>query len=147
MNPTNECVHSACWMICVLCSKHPAVTTGRGKNGNIYTSEPARPPHPYRLDNHLSSDNSKKPIAWKKIQRISLFHAIHQDCISDNVNTVSECVHLIYWVLKQVIANWKIASLQTLMDRIGHNDRLCDHRHNSSVAVKQVCFADLRIFK
>jgi len=83
-------------MICLLCSKHPAVTTGRGKNGNIYTSEPARPPRPYRLDNHLSFD-SKNPIAWKK-QGISLFHAIHQDRISDKVNTVAELVHLIYRV-------------------------------------------------
>ena len=49
-------LHAEGCIICLLCSKHPAVTTGRGKNGNIYTSEPARPPRPYRLDNHLSSD-------------------------------------------------------------------------------------------
>jgi len=35
---------------------HPAITTGGGKNGNIYTLEPAGPPRPCRLDNHLSSD-------------------------------------------------------------------------------------------
>jgi len=41
-----------------------------------------------------------------------LFHVIHQDRISDKVNTVAERVHLIYWVLKEKIANRKIASLQ-----------------------------------
>jgi len=56
-------------------------------------------------------------------------------CISDEVDTVAERVHLIYWVLKEEIAIRRIASLQTLMDRIGHNDRLCDLHHNSSVAV------------
>jgi len=40
-------------------------------------------------------------------------------------------------VLKEEIANPKTASLQTLMDRIGHNDRLCDLHHNSSVAVTE----------
>ena len=34
---------------------------------------------------------------------------------------VGERIHLIYQILKE-IANRKIASLQTLMDRIGHND-------------------------
>ena len=38
--------------------------------------------------------SSKKPVTWKKTQRISLFHAIHQDRISDKVNTVAERVHL-----------------------------------------------------
>ena len=58
MNPHKWMCYSACWTICLLCSKHPAVTTSWGKNSNIYTSEPARPPRPrpYRLDNHLSSD-------------------------------------------------------------------------------------------
>jgi len=37
--------------------------------------------------------------------------------------------------LKEEIANRKIASLQTLMDRIGQNNRLCDLHHTSSVAV------------
>jgi len=35
------------------------------------------------------------------------------------------------------MANRKIASLQTLMDRIGHNDRLRDLHHNSYVAVTE----------
>jgi len=81
--------------------------------------------------------NSKKSIAWKKTQRISLFHAIHQNCISDKVNAVAERALMIYWVLKEEIADQKIASLQTLMDHIGHNDRLCDLHHNSSVAVTE----------
>jgi len=94
-------------MICLLCSKHPAVTTGRKKDGNIYTSEPAKPPHTYRLDNHLSSDLLQKVNILEKTQRISLFHAIHQDRISDKVNTVAERVHLIYCVLKEEIVNQK----------------------------------------
>jgi len=49
----------------------------------------------------------------------------------------AERVHLIYWVLKEEITNQKIASLQTLMDRVGHYDRLCDTHHNSSVAVTE----------
>jgi len=76
-------------------------------------------------------------LAWKKTQRISLLYAIHQDRISDKVNTVAERVHLICWVLKEDITNRKLASLQTLMDRIGHNDRLCDLHHNRSVAVTE----------
>jgi len=53
---------------------------------------------------------------------------------------VAERAHLIYWVLTEEIANRKIASLQTLMDHIGHNDRLCDLHHNSSVAVTEFIF-------
>ena len=47
---------------------------------------------------------------------------------------VAERVHVIYWVLKE-IPNQKIASLQTLLDRFDHNDRLRDLRHASFVAV------------
>jgi len=60
--------------------------------------------------------------------------AIHQGCISDK-NTVAERVHLIYWGLKEEIANRKIAPLQTMVDRIDHYDRLRDLRHDSSVVV------------
>ena len=81
---------------CLLCSKHQAVTTGRGKNGNIYTTEPARPPRPNRLDNHVSSDQQQKANSLEITQRISLFHASRQDRIWDKVNTVAERVHLIY---------------------------------------------------
>jgi len=124
-------------MICLLCSRHPPVTTGRGKNGNIYTSEPARPPRPNSLDNHLSSDQHQKVNSLVVTQRISPFHVIHQDRISDKVHMVADRVHLTYWVLKEEIANRKIASLKTLMDRIGHNGQLCNLHHNSSVAVTE----------
>ena len=62
---------------------------------------------------------------------------MHQDCITNKVSTVAERVHLIYWVMKEEIANRKIVSLQTLVDRIGHNDRLRDLRHISSTAVTE----------
>jgi len=80
--------------------------------------------------------NIKKPLAWKR-QPISLFHAIHQDRISNEVNTIAERVHLIYWALKEEIANQKIASLQTLVDCTGRNDRLRDLRLTSSVTVTE----------
>ena len=50
---------------------------------------------------------------------------------------VAECIHLVYWALKEEIANRKIASLQTLLDHIGHKDRLRDHHHTNSVAVTE----------
>jgi len=130
-------LHADGGIICLLCSKHPVVTTGRGKNGNIYTLEPARPPRPYSLDNHLSSDQHQKVNSFEITQRISPFHVIHQDRISDKANTVAERVHLTCWVLKEEIANRKIASLKTLMDRIGHNDRLRHLRHSRFVAVTE----------
>jgi len=40
--------------------------------------------------------------------------------------------------LKEEIANRKIAPLQTLMDRIGHKDRLCDLHHKSYVTVTEL---------
>jgi len=51
--------------------------------------------------------NTKKPIAWKKLH-ISLFQAVHQDRISDTVNTVAERTYLIYWVSKEEVANRQI---------------------------------------
>ena len=39
--------------------------------------------------------------------------------------------------MKEEIANRKIAPLQTLVDRIGHNDRLRDLSHISSTAVTE----------
>ena len=44
-------------------------------------------------------------------------------------------MHLIYWVIKEEIANRKIASFQTLVDRISHKDLPRDLRHISSTAV------------
>jgi len=82
-------------MTCLLCSNHLAVTTDREKMV-IFTlwSTPGLHAHTaWIIISALS--NSKKPIAWKKSQRILLFHAIHQDRISDKVNTVTESVHLI----------------------------------------------------
>ena len=50
---------------------------------------------------------------------------------------MTERVHLIHWVQKEEIANRKVASLQTLVDRIGHNERLRDLRHTSSTATTE----------
>ena len=50
---------------------------------------------------------------------------------------MAERVHLIYWVLKEEIANRKVASLQTLVNRIGNSDRLRDLRHINSTAVSE----------
>ena len=50
---------------------------------------------------------------------------------------MAERVGLIYWILKKEIANQKVASLQTLVNRIGNNDRLRDLRHTSSSAVSE----------
>ena len=128
-------LHADRGIICLLCSKHPVVNTGRRKNCNVFTTEPARPQRPSKLDNHISSDQHQNAISMKKNQRASLFHCMHQDRITNKVSTVAERVHLIYWVMKEEIANRKIASLQTLVDSIGHNDRLRDLRHISSTAV------------
>jgi len=44
--------------------------------------------------------NTKK--AWKKtLNAFHYFPAIHQDRISDKVNSVAERVELIFWVLKE----------------------------------------------
>jgi len=99
-------LHADGGIICLLCSKHLEVTTGQGNNGNIYTTESARPPRPNRLDFHLSSDQHQKANSLEKNSMHFLFHAVDQD------NTVAERVHLIYWVLKEEIANRKIAFLQ-----------------------------------
>ena len=130
-------LHADGGIICLFCSKHPVVNTGRGKNCNVFTTEPARPQRPSKLDNHISSDQHQNAISMEKNQRASLFHCMHQDRITNKVSTVAERVHLIYWVMKEEIANRKIASLQTLVDRIGHNDRLRDLRHISSTAVTE----------
>jgi len=57
-------------MECLLCSKHPAVPTSQGKNVNIYITRPPRPNH---LDNHLSPDQHKKSIVWKKLNAFHYF--------------------------------------------------------------------------
>jgi len=49
---------------------------------------------------------------------------------------VVECVHLIYWILKE-IANRKIAFLQTLLDHPDHIDRLRELHHTTFVAVTE----------
>jgi len=87
--------------------------------------------------NHLICDQYQNANKLEISQCFSLFHAIHQDRISDKVNTVAERILLVFCVLKQEITNQKIISLQTLVDRIGHNDRLRDFHHTSSVAVTE----------
>ena len=130
-------LHADGGIICLLCSKHPVAITGRGKFADVYTSLPARPQRPSRLDMHLSSEQHQQAVKLEQNQRASLFHAKYQDRVLNKTTTVAERVHLIYWVLKEEVANRKVASLQTLVDRIGHNDRLRDLRHTSSTAVTE----------
>jgi len=59
-------LHADGGITCLLCSKHPAFTIAQGKNGYIYTTEPARPPRPNRLDYHLSSDQHQKDNSLEK---------------------------------------------------------------------------------
>ena len=81
-------------MVCLLCSKHPAVTASRGINGNIYTSEPARPPRPYRLDNYLSQGfptffTARTPLSGQSIlstpQKILRYILLYKRYISCSV--------------------------------------------------------------
>ena len=130
-------LHADGGIICLLCSKHPIAITGRGKFADVYTSVPARPQRPSRLDTHLCSEQHQQAVKLEQNQRASLFHAKCQDRVLNKTKTVAERVHLIYWVLKEEVANRKVASLQTLVDRIGHNDRLHDLRHTSSTAVTE----------
>ena len=60
-------LHADGGIICLLCSKHPVVNTGRGKNCNVFTIEPARPQRPSKLDNHISSDQHQNAISMEKI--------------------------------------------------------------------------------
>jgi len=76
-------VHADRGILCLLRSMHSGVTTGQGKNGNIYTIDAARLPRPNRLNNPPSSDQHRKGNSLEKTQRISLFQAIHQDRLSD----------------------------------------------------------------
>jgi len=46
-------LHADGHILCLLCSKHPAVTTGQGMNASICTTEPPKPPRPNRLDHDL----------------------------------------------------------------------------------------------
>ena len=64
-------LHDHRGIICLLRSKHPAVTLGRGKYANIYTTDPSRPQRPDRLDNHPSSHQHQKAISLKNL------HALH----------------------------------------------------------------------
>ena len=107
-------LHDHGGIICSLRSKHSAGSSRQGKYGNIYITKPAMPERPTRLDNHFSSHRHQKAISQEKSSRASLFYAIHQNCISHKVNTVAERVHLIYWILKEEMANQKTAPLQTL---------------------------------
>ena len=131
-------LHADGGVVCLLCSKHPiAAATSRGKTADIYSKIPARPQRPSRLDKHLNSDQHLQAVRLEKNQRSSTFHATYQDRIANKLNTVAERVHLIYWVSKEEVANRKVASLQTLVNRIGNNDRLRDLRHTSSTAVSE----------
>ena len=53
------------------------------------------------------------------------------------VQTVSERIQQIYWLMKEQIAHRKLPSLQALFDKIGRNDLLYDFRHTSSSSVSE----------
>ena len=65
-------LHADGGIICLLCSKHPVVNTGRGKNCNLFTYEPARPQRPSKLDNHISSDQHQNAISMEKINVLAV---------------------------------------------------------------------------
>jgi len=69
-------------IICWICSKHHTVNNDQGKTSNIYTTERASSPRSNLLDDHLSSDQQRNTSSQEKTQRISIFHAVHQDRIS-----------------------------------------------------------------
>ena len=114
-------------------SKHPVVNTGREKNCNVFTTEPARPQRPSKLNNHISSDQQQKmQLAWKKINVLRCLIVCIRIALQIKLaQLLSSCL------MKEEIANRKIASLQTLVNRIGHNDRLCDLRYIGSTAVTE----------
>ena len=58
--------------------------------------------------------NSKKPIVWKKVNAFHYSRLFIRIAFQIKFNTVAERVHLIYWVLKEDIANRKISFLANL---------------------------------
>ena len=43
LNMNVFCLQVDAGIMCLLCSEHPVLNTGRGKNCNVFTTEPARP--------------------------------------------------------------------------------------------------------
>ena len=54
-------------IICLLCSKHPVVNTGRGKNCNVFTTEPEGLNGQASWITISALINTKMQLAWKKI--------------------------------------------------------------------------------
>ena len=133
-------LHADGGILCLLCSKH--VLSPRESHRNTpYISVPARPQRLYRLERHLESELHMQSVTSEQSQRSSVFHTEHQQRVANKRSTVADRVVMIYWILKEEIANMKVPSLQRLVDRVGRNSLLRDFKHLSSTADRQDCTA------
>ena len=122
-------------VLCLLCQKYN--TVGRGAAKYAYGRDAAYPSRQDLLEKHIETDMHREACDKERNQRCSDLHKLYEDRIKHKAITVAERVHLIYWVMKEEIANRKVSSLQSLIDLIGHNDRLRDMHKTSSTAVSE----------
>ena len=128
-------LHTDGGILCLLCNKHK--TQGCGKNSQSYSHQPAYPTKPNKLKAHLISDMHKLAVEMDQQMRQSTFHALHKARVEHKTITIAQRIQVIYWVLKEEIALRKVASLQSLVNKIGLNDRLSDFQHTSSKSVSE----------
>jgi len=89
----------------------------------------------------------KSQYSGKKTQRISLFHAINQDRISDKVNKVAERVHLILLGFERRNSESKNSFLANLDGPHWPKQSALRPPPHQFCGSNQVCFADLGIFE
>ena len=71
------------------------------------------------------------------MQSSSALHQGYMERVKCFDETVAQRIRIIYWLVKEEIANRKLESLQDLINDVGESEKLCAFKHTSSTAVSE----------
>ena len=124
---------ASCGVICSICFMHKEVVKSKGQ----YVTEPAFPKRKLLLSKHLETDTHKEARQIQQMQSSSALHKGYMERVKCFDETVAQRIRIIYWLVKEEIANRKLESLQNLINDVGENEKLRAFKHTSSTAVSE----------
>ena len=123
---------------CQLCKTHSIKATKAGHQQNLYVKEPAYPSRRYKLNEHINSDRHQEALKREVLKESSTIHKSFEESQSKKVDTVAQRFIIVYWAMKEEVANRKIPSLQLLINRVGCNTLLEQFGHCSSTSISEM---------
>jgi len=124
---------------CTLCSTHNSHGV-RGPSRFFYSRDAAFPSKFVRLKEHLESERHREAISLAVQRKGSIFEQALVSMEDEKRTVVCHRLRLIYWLVKEEIANRKLPSLQAVVDKVSNNKVLQNFGHVSSTSVSEMIY-------